>query len=133
MATKLLQGVTRITAEGDYIFALPQKPNYTTLPNALDNVVLEEVYIIIEESAGTGPVNIFLPAISDFNEAWNCKIYLVNKIKGAFVLVQKVDDPAQLDFINFTNTIQLEAQTTQYLHIVDNHLWAMWGTIAPVI
>lgn len=123
---RTLEGVNRITETGQYEFSLPIKPNYTTLPNALDNVVLEEVYIIIEDTADE--VLVVLPPIIDFNNAWNCKIYLVNRSKLAYVSVQRTDDPALLDEINFTNAIQLTPATTGYLHIVDNHLWAMWVT-----
>jgi hypothetical protein len=124
---KTLQGVIRLDTSDIYEFVLPKKAG-TALPNALDNQVLEEVYIIVENpDVGITP-QIVLPSVSDFNGAWNVKIYVVNKKESPVVTTPKIpdDSPLEQDYINFVGNVSLPIKSICYFHIVDNNLWACW-------
>ena len=126
---KTLQGVVRITESGDYVFVLPSKSG-TALPNALDNQVLEEVYIIVQNLEEPISVNITLPYISTFNNAWNTKIYVVNKQEQ--VLITQPKPPVEGGEINWINGIGNLNITIEkgigYFHIVDSDMYACWRT-----
>ena len=71
---KSLIGKHNLVGGNDYYFSLPAAPIGSAIPTAIDNQVIEEVYILADTTAGA--VNIYLPAISTFNNAWNPKIYI---------------------------------------------------------
>jgi len=129
MATiqKTLKGIVRITTSDTYEFNLPINTG-TALPNALDNSALEEVYIIIENPEEEITPLIVLPLISTFNNAWNTKIYVINKGDVSTVATPRVPDEGQPDSINFLGTTSITGKTTGYFHIVDYNLWACWIT-----
>ena len=145
MATisKTLRGdVNLVGAVGGniYNFSLPSQSG-TALPNALDNSVLEEVYIKCDVTLGGIKIN--LPAISKFNNAWNTKIYIscVGGIPGETNPIQvlcysgSVEPLIAADTINgapgFFFSLPFEAN---YLHIVDTNLWMCLNApgLAPV-
>lgn len=108
----------------------------TALPNALDNSVLEEVYIKVDITAG--PVEINLPAISLFNYAWNTKIY-ISLVRGTpgevnSLTVYPYFSETSVDSINGANNLTFIATyETNYLHIVDNNLWMCLNAPGVVI
>jgi len=122
--TKTLQGVIRITEGGDYNLVLPS--NGARAQNDLAIYNIEEVFIIVEEILET-TVNIYLPKISDFNGAWNTKIYILCKaIGGRFsnVYINSYSSETYKDFINQKDvTLVNIAGNTQFVHIVDNNYW----------
>ena len=121
--TKTLQGVIRITEGGDYNLVLPS--NGARAQNDLAIYNIEEVFIIVEEILET-TVNIYLPKISDFNGAWNTKIYILCKASGRFsnVYINSYSSETYKDFINQKDaTLVNIAGNTQFVHIVDNNYW----------
>lgn len=130
---KNLVGRIDLTKTGDYYFSLPA-PLKGTLPNALDNQVIEEVYIICNTS---DPINIYLPSTTLFNDTWNAKIYITNIQSGTVTIYpfQGSDSPfIQPDTLNgapfYAMTGQYEAV---YLHIVDDYFWMKLVCPAPVL
>jgi len=109
----------------DYYFVLPTLSG-TKLPNALDNVVLEEVYINVDTT--NGAVRIFLPAITTFNLAWNAKIY-INWKAGSnqpriIAYEGSVTPPITADNIDGQPYVDItDLNATQYLHIVAPNTW----------
>ena len=124
MITKTLQGVIRITENGDYNLVLPN--NGARAQNELAIYNIEEVFIIVEEILELTAVNIYLPKISDFNGAWNTKIYILCKAIGRFgnVYINSYSSETYKDFINQKDSTLVNiAGNTQFVHIVDNNYW----------
>jgi hypothetical protein len=130
---KTLQGVVRITEQGNYYFSLPTNPTPET-PNALSNKVLEDVYIIIESINLELPnaVNIYLPKISLFNGNWNAKIHLLNKniligIGSAPILYSYIDPMIELnsDWLLYLGTSQIQLNSYSLLQITDDNYWGL--------
>jgi hypothetical protein len=125
---KTLQGVIRITESDSYEFVLPKKSG-TSLPNALDNQVIEEVYIIVENPEEEITVNITLPYIPTFNNAWNAKIYVVNKQEQVLVVQPKPPAPGEeYNWINSIGSLNVSITGIGYFHVVDNNMYACWVT-----
>jgi hypothetical protein len=126
--TRTLKGLITLTPllPTQYTFVLPSQTG-TSLPNALDNSALEEVYINVD-TTNDSEVVILLPAISKFNNAWNTKIY-VNWLAGSNPVrvypYQGSEVPfIQADNINGAFLIALPIQkSTAYLHIVAPNTW----------
>lgn len=134
METRTLQGVIRITEPNDYNLVLPNTLG-TSLPNALANQVLDEVFIVIEQFTTPFTLNIYLPKISDFNGAWNPKIYILNKnaigeipIDTSAILYPYSDEFYSDYFIvNSTYLDLLSAESGNILlHIIDNNIWGVF-------
>lgn len=130
LTTKILQGDMTLT-EGYYQLELPVVTG-TALPNAFDNSALEEVYIKVLPGRGT---EIYLPAISNFNRAWNIKIYITLLDAGdvRVLPVQLTETQNEVDYINggrgvfFINNLS----STGYLHIVSYNNWMLLPALAP--
>lgn len=128
-----LQGVVTITESGDYDLVLPSNGTSTQVGFPIQN---EEVYIIIE-GMNTGDVNLNLPKISDFNGAWNTKIYITNKNitgGGRPFTNQFVNSYVSLDY---TDSIVFEGSYKYYMtspsafiHIYNNNFW---GVLFPQV
>jgi hypothetical protein len=129
MITRTLQGIVRLSENGAYLFSLP-KITGTSLPNALDNSVLEEIYIIVEENIS---VQIYLPNISEFNNAWNSKIYILAK-GSASIYPTNVEGKPQ-NYINYFDVKDISLGVTAYFHISNFENYACWitdGGIQPL-
>jgi hypothetical protein len=116
----------------NYYFSLPAAPIGSAIPNAIDNQVIEEVYISVNTTLGA--VNIFLPAISTFNLAWNAKIYIVHSAgaNALSVYPYATEGPAISDTINGFNVKTLNAVSdAAYLHIVADNIWMYLLCIGP--
>jgi hypothetical protein len=122
---KKLQGIVRITENGYYYFNVPKNTG-TALPNALDNSALEEVYIIVENIAEP-EIEIYLPKISDFNLAWNPKIYVLCKTVGGgdfYVKLNSYSSETYTDWLNQEGLTQTNILgSTLFVHILDNNYW----------
>ena len=131
---KNLIGRIDLTVAGNYQFVLPS-PLKGTLPNALDNQVIEEVYIICNCA---DPINILLPSTTLFNDAWNAKIYVTNLGAGKVSIApfQGSVDPVVLpDTLNgdggsYTLGGQYESV---FLKIVSDYMWIKLVCPAPLI
>ena len=122
--TLTLQGVVRITENGDYNLVLPY--NGDRALNGLATYNIEEVFIIVEEILELTTVNIYLPKISDFNGGWNTKIYVLCKASGRLgsVYLNSYVSETYTDFLNQKDdTFVNIAGSTQLVHIVDNNYW----------
>lgn len=129
MEIKTLKGIVRISESGNYEFVLPSKSG-TALPNALDNQVIEEVYIIIENPTELISVNITLPFISTFNNSWNAKIYVINKQEQVLVIQPKPQvEGAEINWINNIGNLAINlSKGIGYFHVVDSNMYACWVT-----
>lgn len=143
--TKTLQGVIRITENGDYKFVLPVSGS---VQNAISTGNNDEVYIIIEDNS-LNAVNIFLPPISSFNGGWSTKIYVLDKNIGGgdiaiAVPINKIGvgdvaipigfgantiqtietlNPLNQDYITVKGTTSMPIRFQAFLHILDGHYW----------
>lgn len=123
---KELQGKINLVGSADlggniYNFILPTVIG-TALPNALDNQVIEEVYLICDSRLGD--ITIVLPAISTFNSAWNTKIYVYDSNGyGSVTILPYSVEGGPSDTINGFSSKTLFLNDTYYLHIVDDNMW----------
>lgn len=127
---KKLQGVIRITENGNYTLVLPSNTG-TSLPNALDNQVIEHVFVIVENIVTeTVQVKIILPKISDLNNAWNLKINIL--VKPYFATRDNYVTLCTYDEIAGTDSINLPERRTQDLNQgtfqVQIYSEDFWGT-----
>jgi|LakMenEpi03Aug12_release.lakeMendotaPanAssembly.Ray.scaffolds.fasta_scaffold715435_1 hypothetical protein len=134
-----LQGVITINESVpvvyEYTLVLPEQNYQTSLPNALDNQTLEEIYIHVDHD---NPTTIILPPISKLKGAWNPKIYITKNLVGEVpiptLLVKAFSSETGSDTINgspsrsFTNTKQ-----TLYFHAVENNMWMCLDSRPPVL
>jgi hypothetical protein len=135
MQTRTLQGIIRITEPDEYTLVLPNTLG-TSLPNALANQVLDEVFIVIDEFTPPYTLNIYLPKISDFKGAWNPKIYILNKnangiptLDTTAILISYSDEFYSDYFIlnsPYIDLIGADSANT-LLHIIDNNIWGVFG------
>jgi len=136
MIQKTLQGIIRITEPDEYILVLPNITN-TSLPNALANQVLDEVFIVIDEFTPPYNFKLVLPNISDFKGAWNPKIYILNKnangiptLDTTAILIAYNDGETYTDYLilNSPSLDLLGAESANtLLHIIDNNIWGVFG------
>ena len=129
MITKILQGVVNITESGDYNLVLPN--SIGRVQNSLAILNIDEVFITVQENINA---NIYLPPISSFSNAWNCKIYLVSK--GSTVLYPTNLIDGNTNYINYFSQQEVNQGATAYIHISNNENYALWlsqGGFAPII
>lgn len=109
-------------AGGDvYTYVLPTLTG-TSLPNAIDNQVIEEVYIICNTTAGT--LNIYLPAISSFKNAWNCKLYITLEAGSNPVVIHAYNNEIEVNTLNgYPFVTEAVVHDTYYMHIVSDTSW----------
>ena len=123
MVTKVLQGVIQIDVVDTYYFVLPRLTG-TALPNALDNSVLEEVYINVNTIE---PAELYLPSIASFNGSKNVKIYININILGGTAIIRPYTSESETNYIN--GSIQYFPLNTfgdtAYLHIVSQNNWML--------
>lgn len=127
--TLTLQGVVRITENGNYNLVLPSNGIATQVGLPLQN---EDVYIIIEPIlGGVSGLDIILPKISDFNGGWNAKIHLLNKNEGSGIgslpVLNSYSDSEILysDFINTIGNQVYEINEYGFAQIVDTNFWGV--------
>ena len=134
--TKTLQGVVRITENGDYQLVLPNNGQRAQNGLAINNI--EEVFLIVEKVLNP-TININLPKISDFNGGWNTKIYVLCKAIasepfGNYVNIVSYSSITYTDFINQEGNggfsilinpfiIDPNSKNTAFVHILDNNYW----------
>lgn len=126
MATKVLQGVIQIDVVDSYYFVLPTLTG-TALPNALDNSVLEEVYINVNTS---GYPDLYLPAISSFKGSRNVKIYI--NINNGAANIRPYAYESEVDYINGGSgafTI-IGFGAVAYLHIASQNNWMLLNSVS---
>lgn len=130
---KELQGKINLVGAGGgniYNFVLPTVIG-SALPNAIDNQVIEEVYIICDSTLGTITIN--LPDIASFNNAWNCKIYICRTAGANGVTVLPYSTEPNEDTLNgFTALNLTNLYDTYYLHIVADDMWMALKCAGPV-
>ena len=130
---KTLQGVVRITENGNYNLVLPSNGARAQNGLAINNV--EEVFLIVENIPNPAII-ISLPKILDFNGGWNTKIYVLCKASGNmpdFVNINSYSSETYTDWINqegnggisiILNPMIAGTQlNTAYIHILDNNYW----------
>lgn len=106
----------------DYVFSVPATPQGTSLPNGIDNQVIEEVYIAVDTSLGN--VNVYLPPISSFNLAWNAKVYITITNASNGCTIYAFNNEIYYDTINGFFSIGASATyDSWYLHIVQENMW----------
>jgi hypothetical protein len=131
---KELQGKIDLVGAGGgniYNFVLPTVIG-TALPNALDNQVIEEVYLICDSTAGSIVIN--LPSIANFNKAWNCKIYVCWVAGGNQVTLNPYSTEPNEDTLNgFVALTFPNLYDTYYLHIVADNMWMALKCSGPVV
>ena len=121
-----LQGVVRITENGEYNLVVPSNGISTTQGFPLQN---EEVYVYVENLE---KVLIYLPLISTFNGGWNCKIYIVSK--GRTTVVTTLDRQ-QKNYINYFDETVVTNGSTAYFHVSNSENYACWlteGGLPPI-
>lgn len=120
---KNLVGKHSLVGGNNYYFSLPASPVGTALPNAIDNQVIEEVYISVDTTLGVA--NIFLPAISTFNGAWNAKIYIVHSagVNAVNIYPYLVEGSGSDNLNGYTSKTSGTVGDAYYLHIVADHTW----------
>ena len=130
---KELQGKINLVGAGGgntYNFILPTVIG-TALPNALDNQVLEEVYLICDSTAGA--INIYLPDIADFNNAWNTKIYVCWVAGANAVTLYPFSTAPKEDTLNGSaSKVFANLYDTYYCHIVSDTMWMTLKCSGPV-
>ena len=123
-----LESVIRINIDGDYQLVLPPIPQGTSLPHALDNQVIEEVYIICGDTLQN--TTIYLPLISDFKGSWGVKIYVsyppIGVRESNFMVTQ--NNPSNQDWINFVSYTSAPITGSLYFHIVSDHVWGCFNS-----
>lgn len=98
---------------------LPTQNYQTGLPNALDNNVIEEIYIHYESEY---PTSIYLPLISDLRNAWNPKIYILQNGIGELSSLNVY--PQGLDTINGVLVAPFTSyKESKYIHAVSKNMW----------
>lgn len=126
--TKILQGAVSIDLSTETIFTLPTIIG-TSLPNALDNSALEEVYVSVNASGA----DLTLPAISLFNGAKNVKIYFTITDIEASVTIRPYSSETETNTINgFSFRTLSGIGQVAYLHIVSATNWMLLTTFVPV-
>jgi hypothetical protein len=112
-------------------FSLPNLSG-TGLPNALDNSVLEEVYINCDLTGGG--MELYLPSIKSFRNAWNTKIYITLSvgtpgISSPLVIIPYTEEPDYYDTINGNSITPItEPFQVAYLHITSDKNWSCFLT-----
>jgi hypothetical protein len=106
----------------------------TALPHALDNQVIEEVYIICDSSLGDITIN--LPSTTVFNGIWNTKIYVAWTRGANDVTITPFagDEVIPADSLNGDTdpyTLALLSETV-YLHQVYDYTWMKLVCPGPV-
>ena len=132
---KTLQGVVRITENGNYNLVLPSNGARAQNGLAINNV--EEVFLIVENIPNPAII-ISLPKILDFNGGWNTKIYVLckaigNSFSSDFVNINSYSSETYTDWINQEGnggiSVMLNAfvvgnqSNTAFIHILDNNYW----------
>lgn len=132
---KTLQGIVRITENGDYNLVLPSNGVATQVGLPLQNA---DVYIIVEEILEPINVNIYMPKISDFNGGWNPKFYFLNKnnfINGdSSSSINSYSSETYSDWINTNGNTSYNFGVISFLrepidnrylsmNIIDNNYW----------
>jgi hypothetical protein len=124
MITKTLQGVVRITENGDYNLVLPTNGARAQNDLAINNI--EEVFLIVENIPNPA-INIYLPKISDFNGGWNTKIYFLGKAvgdRGYYVNIYSYSSETYTDWLNQEGlTTTSGVGQNLFIHIQDNNYW----------
>lgn len=130
---KNLIGKHSLVGGNTYNFSLPSAPIGSSIPNAIDNQVIEEVYISVDSTAGV--VNIYLPAIATFNSAWNAKIYIVHAAgtNAVNIYPYTVEGDGSDSINGFTSKKSTVVGDAYYLHIVADHVWMSLLCAGPVI
>jgi hypothetical protein len=134
--TRTLKGVVKLAPldSTKYYFELQQLSG-TKLPNSLDNVVLEEVFINVDTT--NAGCKIYLPAISTFNLAWNAKIYITWTAGGDAPPVYSYEGTPLPNFTlpDYINGIDSQVMgvvgQTAFLRITEEHNWAFFLTSIP--
>jgi len=126
--TKILQGAVSINLSTETYFTLPTIIG-TSLPNALDNSALEEVYVSVNATGA----DLTLPAISAFKGAKNVKIYFTITDIEASVTIRAYSSETETNRINGkANFIFSGIGQVAYLHIVSATNWMLLTTVVPV-
>lgn len=113
-----------------YNFVLPTVTG-TGLPHALDNQVLEEVYIICDSTLGAIDINLF--DIANFNGAWNVKIYISWIAGGNTVTIYPYGTEPNEDTLNGNSSIVFSnLYDCYYLHTVADNMWMALYCPGPV-
>lgn len=120
-------------AGNQYYFSLPTTPAGSQLPNQIDNQVIEEVYISADTTLGD--IDLYLPAISTFNLAWNAKIYVIcTNVDNTFRILPYTTEGSGSDTLNgFTAITATAAYDAWYLHIVQENMWMALKCAGPAI
>jgi hypothetical protein len=126
----------------DVYFSVPTV-SQSVVPNALKIQPLEEVFISIDIT--NGPVNIYLPSISDFGNFWNAKVYITLSAGGNTPALRGAAPEAPIapmvaagvNLYPFQGSLTVPADTlngftgktlsynhdSYFLHIVDSTTW----------
>ena len=119
-----LQGVIHLNesvpAVYQYFFELPTQNYPNALPNALDNQVLEEVYIIVDHNE---PTQIYLPSISSLKNAWGLKIYVINMLGGSVEVFPYSSETGVDTITGLTSVTIINKKGCAFLHAVESNMW----------
>ena len=120
-------------AGNQYYFSLPTTPAGSQLPNQIDNQVIEEVYISADTTLGD--IDLYLPAISTFNLAWNAKIYIIcTNTSNTFTIYPYSSEDVASNTINgFSFVTATAPYDAWYLHIVSETMWMALKCAGPAI
>lgn len=120
-----LQGKLNLTSTllvNSYNLVLPSQTE-TPFTNKLSSKAYEEIYIICDTTVSN--VDIYLPKISNFENFWNTKIYIIKNSNDANeVIVYPYNDEVIVNTINgYPSKTYTYYKDAAYYHIVNDTTW----------
>ena len=134
MTNRVLSGVARLNSATDTDFTMVLSDNPTGIQNQIAPIGLEEVFI--EVNTTVDDVNIYLPAIANFNGGWSPKIFITVTAGANLVNVYAFNNETpNSDYINGLGayTVGIGLNQTAYLHITEKHNWGLWESCAEIV
>lgn len=137
MTNSLLRGVVRLNSAVDTDYTMVLENNPTGIQNQIAPIVVEEVFIECDTTAGD--INIYLPAIANFNGGWSPKIFITVPTDGESGNVVNVyafnNETPNSDYINGASsyTVGIGLNQTAYLHITEKHNWGLWASCEEIL
>lgn len=117
-----LQGKINLVGSNSYNLIIPSQTE-TPFTNKLSSKAFEEVFIICDTT--NGGIDIFLPKISDFENFWNTKIYIIKNTNDVnAIVVYPYNNEVVINTINgFPSKNYALYKDAAYYQIVNDNTW----------